>query len=46
VDKKGEQILLDAGCRVERIAGATPAETAAILTEMATRGQRFLNFSG
>jgi hypothetical protein len=46
VDKKGEQILLDAGCRVERIAGATPAETAAILTEMAIQGQRFLNFSG
>jgi hypothetical protein len=46
IDQKGEQILLDAGCRVERIAGATPAETAQILTEMASQGQRFLSFAG
>lgn len=46
VDRKAEQILIDAGCRVERIAGNNSQETALILTEMAQRGQRFLNFAG
>jgi hypothetical protein len=46
VDQKGEQILLDAGCRVERIAGRDAAENGRILTAMARRGQRFLSFAG
>lgn len=44
VDERGEQILLEAGCRVERIAGQNIAETGKILTQMARDGQRFLNF--
>ncbi len=39
-----EQKLRNAGCRVERIAGETSADTAAILDDMARRGQRFLTF--
>ncbi len=46
VDQTAEQILLDAGCRVERIAGRNPAESAQVLTEMAHRGQRFQSFAG
>jgi hypothetical protein len=46
VDRKAERILLDAGCRVERISGKSPAETSKILTQMAHRGQRFLSFAG
>jgi hypothetical protein len=46
VDEKAERILLDAGCRVERIVGRSAAETSYILTEMAQRGQRFLDYAG
>jgi hypothetical protein len=46
VDQKGEQILLDAGCRVERIAGSTSAETGRVLADLVRRGQRFLNYMG
>ena len=45
VDQKGEQILLDAGCRVERIAGSTPAETGRVLSNLVRRGKRFLNYT-
>ncbi|MBN1640729.1 MAG: N-acetylmuramoyl-L-alanine amidase [Anaerolineae bacterium] len=38
-----ERALIVAGCRVERIAGTTPAETCEILRRMAERGQRFMN---
>jgi hypothetical protein len=46
VDEKGEQILLDSGCRVERIAGRNASENRLILTGMAQRGQRFLSYAG
>jgi len=42
VDKKAEQMLRDAGCKVERIAGKTPAGTARKLNSMAKKGQRFI----
>jgi hypothetical protein len=44
VDQAAEQALLDAGCRVERIASRHPTQTRAILDEMASAGQRFANF--
>jgi hypothetical protein len=46
VGRAEERTLLDAGCRVERIAGQDQAETAQILADMAHRGQRFLNLNG
>lgn len=42
IDAETEGDLLEAGCRVERIAGATAEETVSILRSMAERGQRFL----
>ena len=36
-----ETTLRSAGCKVERVAGATEAETRQILEDMATSGQRF-----
>lgn len=42
VDEKAEKILRDAGCKVERIAGDSPADTARKLDAMAKKGQRFL----
>ncbi len=42
VSPEAEARLKAAGCQVERIAGATAAETKAILDDMAARGQRFL----
>lgn len=44
VDERAEQILLEAGCRVERIAARNTDELRAILNELAVQGQRFLNF--
>ena len=41
VDEKAEKILLNAGCKVERIAGASPAGTVRKLDSMAKKGQRF-----
>ncbi len=38
-----EAILRNAGCKVERIAGATETETRLMLEEMAAGGQRFKN---
>jgi hypothetical protein len=46
VDKKAEQILLNTGCRVERIAGRDSTENGQILSAMAQRGQRFLSYAG
>jgi hypothetical protein len=46
VDKKAEQVLLSAGCRVERIAGRDSTENGQILSAMAQRGQRFLSYAG
>lgn len=46
VDQKAEQMLLDAGCRVERIVGVDTVATANILADMARRGQRFLSLVG
>jgi hypothetical protein len=43
---EAERALLDAGCRVERIAGRDAAENSAILRDMAQRGQRFLSLVG
>ncbi|MBC7250454.1 MAG: hypothetical protein H5T62_09235 [Anaerolineae bacterium] len=42
VDEKAEQMLRDAGCKVERIAGKSPAGTARKLDSMAKKGQRFI----
>jgi hypothetical protein len=42
VDEKAEQILRDAGCKVERIAGKSSAGTARKLNSMAKKGQRFV----
>ncbi len=39
-----EQMLLSAGCKVERIAGANPAATQQILDQMAQDGKRFRDF--
>ncbi len=39
-----EQQLKNAGCKVERIAGQTAADTKRILDAMAQKGQRFLTF--
>ncbi|MBN1935082.1 MAG: N-acetylmuramoyl-L-alanine amidase [Anaerolineae bacterium] len=44
VDERAEQILLEAGCYVERIAGRDTDETRVVLNELALQGQRFLNF--
>ena len=44
VDRAAEQGLLNAGCRVERIAGKSPIENRKILTQMARSGQRFLSY--
>jgi len=44
VEAQAEQSLLDAGCRVERIACRDRDELAQILVDMANRNQRFLNF--
>jgi hypothetical protein len=46
VDAKAEQQLIEAGCRVERIAGRNAAENRRILAQMAQRGQRFLSYAG
>jgi len=46
VSQATEQALLEAGCRVERIAGESPAETYQLLAGMAQRGQRFLSLVG
>lgn len=43
VPYEAEQMLRAAGSKVERIAGASFADTKRILDEMAARGQRFLN---
>jgi hypothetical protein len=37
-----EASLMAAGCRVERVAGETTAETKALLDDLAAKGQRFL----
>jgi hypothetical protein len=42
IDAETEGELIEAGCRVERIAGATAEDTVSILRTMAERGQRFL----
>ena len=42
IDGEAEGELIEAGCRVERIAGQTAEETVSILRTMAERGQRFL----
>jgi hypothetical protein len=46
VDEKGEQILIESGCRVERIAGRDTSENRRLLNRMAQRGQRFLSYAG
>ena len=46
VSKEAEWALLDAGCRVERIAGKDATENSAILMDMVKRGQRFLSLVG
>jgi hypothetical protein len=40
----GEQVLLQAGCRVERVAGRNDADTGALLADMARAGRRFRTF--
>jgi putative cell wall-binding protein len=37
----GEQVLVQAGCRVERIVGRNEAETSRLLADMARAGRRF-----
>jgi N-acetyl-anhydromuramyl-L-alanine amidase AmpD len=44
VSSEAEALLRAAGCKVERIAGDTFAETKALLDQMAEEGRRFLNF--
>ncbi|UCC89574.1 MAG: N-acetylmuramoyl-L-alanine amidase [Anaerolineales bacterium] len=44
VSSEAEALLRAAGCRVERIAGDTIAETKALLDQMAADGRRFMNF--
>jgi hypothetical protein len=44
VSAEAETLLRTAGCRVERVAGATTAETKQMLDQMAQQGQRFLTF--
>ncbi len=39
-----EQSLRQSGCRVERIAGRSEAETARMLNDMAAAGRRFRTF--
>ncbi|MBK8045866.1 MAG: hypothetical protein IPK16_01230 [Anaerolineales bacterium] len=39
-----EQMLLQAGCKVERIAGRDPVETGRLLAELVRVGRRFRNF--
>ena len=39
-----EQLLINAGCKVERIAGRDDDETAKLLTELAQLGRRFREF--
>lgn len=46
VDRTAEQVLLQAGCRVERITGQDQAQTGQILADMAHRDQRFLSLKG
>jgi len=43
VSPEVERMLIEAGCKVERIGGRDEAETKRILDEMAEKGQRFLN---
>ncbi|MCG3212250.1 MAG: hypothetical protein FOGNACKC_05898 [Anaerolineae bacterium] len=43
VPSTAEQTLRNAGCKVERIAGANEAETRKMLESMAANGQRFKN---
>jgi N-acetyl-anhydromuramyl-L-alanine amidase AmpD len=44
VSPAAETLLRAAGCKVERVAGATTAETKQMLDQMAQQGQRFLTF--
>ncbi len=44
VSSEAETLLRAAGCKVERVAGATTAETKQMLDQMAQQGQRFLTF--
>jgi hypothetical protein len=44
VSAEAEGILRAAGCKVERVAGATAAETKQLLDQMARDGRRFLTF--
>jgi putative cell wall-binding protein len=41
VPAKAERILQVAGCKVERLAGATEAETRQMLDQLAAQGRRF-----
>lgn len=43
VSSEAEALLRAAGCKVERVAGDTFAETKALLDQMAEEGKRFLN---
>jgi len=44
VSPEAEAMLRAAGCKVERVAGATFEETKALLDQMAEEGKRFLTF--
>jgi len=44
VDEQTEQALLEAGCRVERIAARDADELRTILNDLVVQGRRFLNF--
>jgi hypothetical protein len=44
VSPEAESLLHAAGCQVERVAGATAAETKQLLDQMAQQGKRFLTF--
>jgi N-acetyl-anhydromuramyl-L-alanine amidase AmpD len=44
VSPAAESLLRTAGCKVERVAGATTAETKQLLDQMAQQGKRFLTF--
>ncbi len=46
VDLKAEQTLLNAGCRVERIASSSSSQTRNLLNKMAQEGTRFLSLRG
>lgn len=46
VSEEAEEMLLKAGCRVDRLAGKNEAETKKMLNDLAKSGRRFLSLPG